>query len=165
MDVPPPDLSQDAKNVIFEQLDLNLNTMILESWLHGLYTGIVIITLWVIFTSKKRLHGTFLCTIIIMLYILLTTSFTMNWVFESHASIEYGNNYYSVFKELTDNVEANYFIDGITGGIGTILVDITIIWHCWVLWDYQWQVVFIPMMCAVVATALPDNMQQKLTGH
>lgn len=35
MDAPPPDLSESDKNVTFDQLDLTLNRMILESLLHG----------------------------------------------------------------------------------------------------------------------------------
>ncbi|PBK96182.1 hypothetical protein ARMGADRAFT_1028378 [Armillaria gallica] len=39
----------------------------------------------------------------------------------------------------------DYLITGITGGINTIPVNITIIWHCWVLWDCQ----CVPVMKAM----------------
>ncbi|SJL15539.1 uncharacterized protein ARMOST_19040 [Armillaria ostoyae] len=157
MEVPPPDLSQDDKSIIFDTLDIDLNTMILESLLYGLYTGIIAITLWTTFTSTKRLHGTFLHTIIIMLYVLATISFAIDWAFVCHAFIEYNYNYYSLYTALVDHGpwwRAYYLIGGITGGINTLLVDITIIWRCWVLWNYQWQIVLLPIICAIAATIM-----------
>ncbi|PBK62101.1 hypothetical protein ARMSODRAFT_1025038 [Armillaria solidipes] len=155
MHVPSPDLSQDEKSALFGELDTYLNALILESWFHGLYTGIVVATLWTILTATKRLHGPFLHTIIIMLYVLRTLAFVMEWTFERHAFIENGYNDYSVFAALMGNDlwwRVSYFIAGITGGISTILVDITIIWRCWMLWDCQWPVVLIPIMFLVAAT-------------
>ncbi|KAK0185440.1 hypothetical protein F5146DRAFT_1227837 [Armillaria mellea] len=157
MQASPLDLFQDNRGVIFDQLDINLNTKILEALLHGLYTGIVAITLWITFCSPKSLRRNFLRTIIITLYVLRTIAFTMDWAFERHAFIEYGANYRSVSIALTNNGpwwRANYLASGITGGISTLLVDITIIWRCWALWDRQWRVVFIPIICTIVVTVM-----------
>ncbi|PBK62547.1 hypothetical protein ARMSODRAFT_1024748 [Armillaria solidipes] len=154
MNAPLPDLSQDDKRVIFDSLDLNLNRMVLEALLYGLYTGIVVVTLWNIISSPKRLRSTFLRTIIIVLYVLSTIGFAVGWAFEHRAFIKYGNNYYSVFialQEIGPWWKAYNLMIGITGGISTLLVDITIIWRCWTLWDRQWQVALIPIMCAGTA--------------
>ncbi len=65
MEVRPPDLSQDYKRIVFDELDMYLNTMILQALLYGksilvpevsllnihfsgLYTGIVSVTFWTI---------------------------------------------------------------------------------------------------------------------
>ncbi|SJL15473.1 uncharacterized protein ARMOST_18971 [Armillaria ostoyae] len=164
METPPPDLSQDDKSVLFDGLDLSLNTLILESLLHGLYTGIIAVTLWAIFTSTKRSHRTFLRIIIIALYVLRTVSFTMDWVFESRAFIEYGDNYYSVSTALDNGPwwSAYYILDGIAGGSSTLLVDVTIIWRCWVLWDRQWRIVLLPIICAIAGTFM--KTMQLLSG-
>ncbi|PBK96097.1 hypothetical protein ARMGADRAFT_1077607 [Armillaria gallica] len=157
INVPPPALSQDDRRIIFNTLDVSLNRMILKSLLHGLYTGIVAVTVWTIFTSTKRLHGTFLRTIIIMLYVLATISFVIDWVFERRVFITYGDIYYSMFSALTDNepwlARAWYLIGSITGGISTLLVDAIIIWRCWVLWDCQWRIVSLPIICAIATTS------------
>ncbi|PBK94993.1 hypothetical protein ARMGADRAFT_1029326 [Armillaria gallica] len=42
----PPDLSDDDKTLGFQFLDAQLNSMILMALLHGIYTGILAITLW-----------------------------------------------------------------------------------------------------------------------
>ncbi|PBK62554.1 hypothetical protein ARMSODRAFT_1024754 [Armillaria solidipes] len=162
MDAQLPDISQDEKNIFFNVLDLNLNTMILQALLHdsrlaGLYTGIVAVTLRVIFSSPRRLHRTFLCIIIITLYILSTIPFGINLVFVRRAFIEHGDNYYSVFSAFVDfcpSQRAYLRANGITGGISVLLVDITIIWRCWVLWDRQWRVILVPMGCVVVGTVM-----------
>ncbi|KAK0429768.1 hypothetical protein EV421DRAFT_2025793 [Armillaria borealis] len=157
MDAQPPDISQDEKNILFGVLDMNINTMILQALLHGLYTGIVAVTLWTIFSSPRQLHSISLCIIIITLYILSTIPFGINWAFERSAFIKHGNNYYCVFMALVDlgPWRRGYFLaNGITGGISVLLVDITIIWRCWVLWDRQWRVIFVPMVCVAVGTVM-----------
>ncbi|KAK0185432.1 hypothetical protein F5146DRAFT_1143887 [Armillaria mellea] len=150
MNVPLPDLSQDDRRVIYNALDLNLNRMVLETFLHGLYTGIVVVTLWDIFSSPKRLGSTFLRTIIIILYILSTIGFAVDWMFEHRAFIKHGNSSFSVFIALQGVSpwwKVSNLVVGITGGLNTLLVDITMIWRCWTLWDHQWRVVLIPIMC------------------
>ncbi|PBK62570.1 hypothetical protein ARMSODRAFT_1024771 [Armillaria solidipes] len=138
-------------------INLSLNCMILRALLYGLYTGIVVITLWTVFSSPKRLRSAFLCTIIIALHILSTIAFGNNWTFEHWVLIDNGDNYYSIYSALLDNGaqwRAYYLIDGITGGISTLLVDITIIWRCWTLWDRQWQVVSMPILCGIGSTVI-----------
>ncbi|KAK0222367.1 hypothetical protein IW262DRAFT_976208 [Armillaria fumosa] len=157
MQVSSPDLSQHDRNIILDQLDMYLNITILEALLQGLYTGIVGVTLWIVFSSPKSLCSNFLRTIIFTLYVLSTIAFTMDWVFQRRAFIEYGSNYRSVFKALKDfgpYLRTNILVNGITGGVSTLLVDITIIWRCWALWDRQWQVVFIPIICTTVGTVM-----------
>ncbi|KAK0244813.1 hypothetical protein EDD85DRAFT_946109 [Armillaria nabsnona] len=157
MDSQLPVISQDEKNIYFGVLDMNMNTMILQALLHGLYTGIVAVTLWTIFSSPRRLHSIFLCMIIVTLYILSTVPFGINWAFERSAFIKHGNNYYYVFMVLVDFGPwrgADILANGITGGISVLLVDMTIIWRCWVLWDRQWRVIFVPMVCVAVGTVM-----------
>ncbi|KAK0430833.1 hypothetical protein EV421DRAFT_1856285 [Armillaria borealis] len=153
----PPDLSQDFKSIIFDELDLNLNRMIVQASLYGLYTGIVAMTLWTIFSSPKRLRSTFLCTIIITLYGLSTILFGVDWAFLHRTFIRHGDNSYTIFETYVDFDpwwRAYYLVSGITGGISTFLVDITIIWRCWALWDHQWRVIFVPIVFVVGGTAM-----------
>ncbi|PBK96120.1 hypothetical protein ARMGADRAFT_1028328 [Armillaria gallica] len=83
--------------------------------------------------------------------------FVTDWAFERRAFIEYGDNYYSVFTALANNglwLRANYLVSDIAGGISTLLIDTTVIWRCWVLWDRQWQVIFVPVVCAISDTVM-----------
>ncbi|KAK0244878.1 hypothetical protein EDD85DRAFT_946197 [Armillaria nabsnona] len=165
MEIPPSDLSQDDKRIIFDTLAMYLNTRILESFLHGIYTGIIAVTLWTTVTSTKQLHSTFLRTIITMLYMIATISFVIDWAFVSRAFIKYGDNYYSIFSALMDDgpwLRAWYLIGGIAGGSTTLLVDVTIIWRCWELWDRQWKIVLLPIICTITATIM--KTMQILSG-
>ncbi len=55
----------------------------------------------------------------------------MACAFVHHAFIEYSNNPYSVFTVLDFGpwLSINDLVAGITGGISTLLVDITIVCH------------------------------------
>ncbi|KAK0244827.1 hypothetical protein EDD85DRAFT_785194 [Armillaria nabsnona] len=156
MQAPPSNISQDVVKAMFGVLDVDLNRLILQSLLHGLYTGIVAVTIWTIFSYSKRLRNSFLSTIIIALYVLSTITFGIGWAFKRRTFIQYGDNYYHVYTALVDDSpwwRVNYLAGSINGGVSTLLVDITIIWRCWTLWDHQWRVIFIPIICVVGSTA------------
>ncbi|KAK0460269.1 uncharacterized protein EV420DRAFT_1535953, partial [Desarmillaria tabescens] len=109
------------------------------------------------FSSPKRLHGIFLRTVIIMLYVLAAIVFSIDWVFIRRAFIEYGDNYIMVFGAIVNDGlwwRLSYLVNDITGGISTLLVDTTIIWRCWVLWDRQWRIVSLPIVCTIAGTVM-----------
>ncbi|KAK0222375.1 hypothetical protein IW262DRAFT_976436 [Armillaria fumosa] len=47
-----------------------------------------------------------------------------------------------------------FLVNAITGGGSTLLVDVTIIRRCWVIWDRQWRIAFLPIICAIAGTAM-----------
>ncbi|KAG7442245.1 uncharacterized protein BT62DRAFT_996652 [Guyanagaster necrorhizus] len=121
----------------------------------GLYTLLVAITLWTIFSSPKKSGHTFLPTVILILYILTTISYGFDWAYQRRAFIENGDNFFSIFvalQSISPWWRAYELVDGISGGMSTFLVDITIVWRCWVLWDRQWRIVLIPALCTVAGT-------------
>ncbi len=80
--------------------------------------------------SRSAFGRQFLLVIIIMLYLLATIGFSFDWVFLRRAFIGHGDNFYTVFQaaELSSPWWIAYqLVDGITGGIGTFLVDITMV--------------------------------------
>ncbi|PBK62539.1 hypothetical protein ARMSODRAFT_1024740 [Armillaria solidipes] len=150
----PRNLSLGDRQDIFDSLDLDLNRMILEAFLHGLYTGVISIALWTMF-SRWAFGRQFLLIIIVVLYLLATIGFSFDWAFLRRAFIGHGDNFYTVFQaaELSSPWWIAYqLVDGITGGIGTFLVDITMVWRCWVIWDRQWRIVTLPAVCAFAGT-------------
>ncbi|KAK0244836.1 hypothetical protein EDD85DRAFT_1018404 [Armillaria nabsnona] len=121
-------------------LNLNLNTTILQALLHGRYTGVVAVTLWTMFSSPRLLRDTFLLAVIVTLYPLSTISFMTNWTFERSAFIEHSDKCYSVFTALMDHGprwRRHILASAIAGGISTLLVNLTIIWRRWTIWDRQ----------------------------
>ncbi|KAK0222370.1 hypothetical protein IW262DRAFT_1380110 [Armillaria fumosa] len=157
MQAPPANISQEEIRIVFSVLDMNLNRLILQALLHGLYTGILAVTLWTMLSSPKHLRSKFLGTVIIALYILSTIGLGSSWSFKRRAFIQNGDNYYSVYTVIVNNSKwfrLDFLVGGITGGLSTFLVDIAIIWRCWTLWDYQWRVVAIPILAAVAGTVM-----------
>ncbi|KAK0492351.1 hypothetical protein EDD18DRAFT_1465518 [Armillaria luteobubalina] len=157
MQAPPADISQEEMRIVFSVLDMNLTRLILVALFHGLYTGILAVTLWTMLSSPKHLRSKFLGTVIIALYILSTIGLGSSWAFKRRALIQNGENYYSVYTMIVNDSKwfrLDFFVGGITGGLSTFLVDIAIIWRCWTLWDYQWRVVAIPILAAVAGTVM-----------
>ncbi|KAK0472612.1 hypothetical protein IW261DRAFT_1424204 [Armillaria novae-zelandiae] len=92
-----------------------------------------------------------------MLYILSTIMFITDWAFVCHAFIKHSYNVSTMLSALMDNGpqwRSHALIDGITGSTSTLLVDITIIWCCWMFYDCQWQIVLLPITCAIAATVM-----------
>ncbi|KAK0432306.1 hypothetical protein EV421DRAFT_2040739 [Armillaria borealis] len=153
MESPPTDLSQYERNVIFDTLDLSLNRTILQSLLQGLYTLIVATTLWTTFSSPKKSGNAFFLTVIIILYVLTTVAFGFGWAYERRAFIQNGDTFFNVFfalQAISPWWRAFQLVDGISGGMSTFIVDVTIIWRCWVLWERRWRIILIPGLCAIV---------------
>ncbi|PBK96046.1 hypothetical protein ARMGADRAFT_1142744 [Armillaria gallica] len=141
MESPPTDLSQYERNLIFDTLDLSFNRTILQSLLQV--------------SSPKKPGNAFFITVIIILYILTTVAFGFGWVFEQRAFIQNGDNFLTVFfalQEISPWWRASQLVIGISGGMSTFIVDVTIIWRCWVLWERRWRIILIPGLCAIVGT-------------
>ncbi|PBK96221.1 hypothetical protein ARMGADRAFT_1077725 [Armillaria gallica] len=153
MESPPADLPQYERDLIFESLDMNFNRTILESLLQGLYTVIIAITLWTTFSTPKKSGNSFLLTVVITLYILTTVDFGVSWAYQRRAFIQNGDNFFTVFFALQAVgpwLKAYQLVGSISGGISTFIVDITVIWRCWVLWGRRWLIVLILGLCAIV---------------
>ncbi|KAK0465883.1 uncharacterized protein EV420DRAFT_1636446 [Desarmillaria tabescens] len=129
----PPDLSDADRTIIFQSLDTELNSRILYSLLTGLYTGVVAVMLWNIFTNKSRPVGWAIVVVITLLYI-VTNLWTEN--------VFYGS------PGVTTIISA-----GTASAIGTILADSTMIWRCWIVWGRQWVIVLLPILFLLSATA------------
>ncbi|KAK0201362.1 hypothetical protein DFS33DRAFT_1346593 [Desarmillaria ectypa] len=112
-------------------------------------------------SSPKKSGNAFLLTIIVILYILTTIAFGVDWSYQRRAFIQNGDNFFSVFfalQAIGPWWRAYQLVGGISGGLSTFIVDITIIWRCWVFWGRRWWIVIIPTLCAVAGT-IAKSMQ------
>ncbi|KAK0492341.1 hypothetical protein EDD18DRAFT_511366 [Armillaria luteobubalina] len=141
MDSPPANLSQYERDLIFDSLDLNFNRMILESLLQA--------------SSPKKARNSFLLTVVIVLFVLTTIAFGVDWAYQRRAFIQNGNNFFTVFfalQAISPWWRVSQLVIGISGGLSTFIVDITIIWRCWVFWGRRWLIILIPGLCAIAGT-------------
>ncbi|PBK73564.1 hypothetical protein ARMSODRAFT_639098 [Armillaria solidipes] len=119
----PPDLTDDRKAYLYQYRDGNLNSTILYALLHGVYTGILAVTLWNISTNKCWPIRRALIVIIIVLYALTTINFAATWSYIQRAFIDNGQSFWT--ESLKLNVaQAAYLETGITSSMSTVLADL-----------------------------------------
>ncbi|PBK89760.1 hypothetical protein ARMGADRAFT_1167140 [Armillaria gallica] len=141
----PPNLSD--REMAYQTLDAKLNSSILYALLHGIYTGIVAITLWNFFTHKSRPIGRqFVVTVMVLLFITTTISLAFNWSYMISAFIDNSQSFWSMYSVFVDPQNSILLGEDITGAISTILADSTVIWRCWIVWGGRWPVVLPPIL-------------------
>ncbi|PBK84772.1 hypothetical protein ARMGADRAFT_1169977 [Armillaria gallica] len=148
----PSDLTDDYKVLFFQFLEARLNSIILSALLHGIYTGILAVTLWNIFISKWWSIQRSKVFVVILLHALITINFAVDWSYVCSTFIENGNSFWTVFSKLIGPAQAFSWERGITATIGTILTDLYMIWCCWMVWGWRWVVVLLPILSLISAT-------------
>ncbi|KAK0244108.1 hypothetical protein EDD85DRAFT_1017852 [Armillaria nabsnona] len=148
----PSDLTDEDKAVVFQYLDASLNSQILCASLHGIYTGILAVTLWNIFINKCWASRRALVVVIILLHALITINFAAEWSFMCSAFIKNGQNFWTVFAKNNSPNQAIDWEAGIPATMSTILADSYIIWCCWMVWGQRWLIVLLPILSLIAAT-------------
>ncbi|SJL16133.1 uncharacterized protein ARMOST_19652 [Armillaria ostoyae] len=156
----PPHLTDDDIHVIFERLDMYLDTTILQALIHGFYTGVLSVTLWAIFRNFEKntsigCQRYVMVVTIFALYLLATISLGEYWVLMHHAFIDEGQSCYTVFMELngfSPMASQDVLVASITACISTFIADFSLIWRCWIVWGRHWLVVIIPILCTILST-------------
>ncbi|PBK67627.1 hypothetical protein ARMSODRAFT_1020623 [Armillaria solidipes] len=148
----PSDLTDDYKVYIFQTLDAQVNSTILYALLHGIYTGILAVTLWNIFINKCWPIRRATVFVIILLHALITISFADKWTFIRSAFIENGQSFWTVWVQLNGPAQAVSWETGIAASISTILADLYMIWCCWMIWGQRWLVILLPILSLISAT-------------
>ncbi|KAK0433381.1 uncharacterized protein EV420DRAFT_548470 [Desarmillaria tabescens] len=153
-----PDLTNEHKAYVFQELDAELNTEILYTLLHGIYTGIVAVTLWNIFINKCWMIRRALVIVIVLLYGLNTINVVACWSYTYSAFIENGQSFSTVYLKLTSVKEGIIWEVGIISLLSTILADSYIIWCCWMLWGRRQFIVLLPILCLISATGKVSDL-------
>ncbi|PBK94604.1 hypothetical protein ARMGADRAFT_1097031 [Armillaria gallica] len=146
----PSELTDDNKAFVFQLLDSWVNSIILYALLHGIYTGILAVTLWNIFINKCWPIRRAVVVIIILLHALITISFGANWSYIHFGFIENRQNYWTVYL-IFQSTNAATWVFSIAAAISTILADLYMIWCCWMVWGQCWLIVLLPMFSLVSA--------------
>ncbi|KAK0490253.1 hypothetical protein IW261DRAFT_3436 [Armillaria novae-zelandiae] len=149
----PPDLTDEDKLAAFQYLDSNLNVGILYALSYGLYTGILAVTLWSIFTNKCWQIRRAIAIVIILIHVLITFNFAANISYIRSAFIENGQTFWTVFLKLqVDGAGQASFWEGcISASLSTLLTDLYMIWCCWMVWEQRWYIGLFLMSTLVSA--------------
>ncbi|KAK0437700.1 hypothetical protein EV421DRAFT_2038171 [Armillaria borealis] len=167
--------------MMFQAMNIYLNEIILWAFCSGIYTGIVAIALWSVFSAKDMNRGLAsyaMIFVILCLYGLETLTVAFLRSLEHYVFIGHGWNFWTVFLALVTStppfMRAQWAVS-IAGGISTLLADTLLIWRCWTVWGRRWLIVVIPIACTLTGTAIkildtyhlmhdtPDNAQDLLS--
>ncbi|SJK98316.1 uncharacterized protein ARMOST_01581 [Armillaria ostoyae] len=148
----PPGLTDHDRAFIYQYLDANLNCGILYALLHGIYTGILAVTLWNIFINKCWPIRRAMVVVIILLHALVTINFAATWSFTHSAFIDYGKTFLAVFSELNGDTQATVLVMGIASSMSTILADLFMMWYCWMVWGRCWLIILLPILFLISGT-------------
>ncbi|KAK0466018.1 uncharacterized protein EV420DRAFT_806906 [Desarmillaria tabescens] len=136
---------------IVQELDTSLNANILDSLLHGVYTGIVAVTLWNIFIASPRPNGKAIVAIIIILHILTSINLAFQWSYMRSTLVDNAQNLWTKYLRIYKAGDISFLATGITSTVCTILADSTMIWRCWMVWGRCWLTTLLPALCLVSA--------------
>ncbi|KAK0221104.1 hypothetical protein EDD85DRAFT_861925 [Armillaria nabsnona] len=148
-----PELTDSQIKDILHNLDIQFNEAMISAGGHGIYTGVVAVTLWAVasrnnFQSPRRPR--FLILVILLLYILATFSLYEGWAVEvAYTTLPNGESFWTAF-EYTPGTPI-FLALGIDAMLSTILADATLIWRCWIVWGRSWRIVFVPILCTTLA--------------
>ncbi|KAK0219480.1 hypothetical protein EDD85DRAFT_865720 [Armillaria nabsnona] len=155
-----PDLPSADIQIMIQAANICLNEIILWAFCNGIYTGIVAIALWSVFSAKDMNRGITsyaMVFVILFLYGLDTLTVAFLWSLGHYIFIGNGWNFWTVFLALVTSsppfTRAQWAIS-IAGGISTLLADTSLIWRCWTVWGRRWLIVFIPIVCTLTGTAI-----------
>ncbi|KAK0471637.1 hypothetical protein IW261DRAFT_1511586 [Armillaria novae-zelandiae] len=166
--VTTPNLSDSQIKDIFLYLDSEFNRVMIHASLHGIYTGVMAVTLWASIASGKRTQNNrHLLVLILLLYLLATVGLYYDWTIVCSKFIQHNTTFWTAYDF---NIDAPITLTGgIDAILSTFLADATLIWRCWIIWGRSWRVVFILIVCttsAIISRAIvtfyeavgPNNM-------
>ncbi|PBK89751.1 hypothetical protein ARMGADRAFT_1014911 [Armillaria gallica] len=148
------DLTDDDKALVFQILDTRLNSTILCALLHGIYIGIIAVTLWNIFINKYWPIRRALVIVIILLHALITTGFAATWSFMCSAFIANGQSFWTVWLYFSSADQAVSWETGIAASMSTVLADLYMIWCCWMIWGRRWLIILLPALSLASAIGM-----------
>ncbi|PBK81514.1 hypothetical protein ARMGADRAFT_778905 [Armillaria gallica] len=148
-----PFLTDTEKTRTFQRRDAQLNSVVLYALLHGIYTGILAVTLWDIFINKCWPIRRAMVVVVILLHALITVNFAAAWSIIRSGFIENGQNFWTVYLKLASETHVTYYWEaGIAASMSTILTDLFMIWCCRMVWGRRWLIVLLPILFLISAT-------------
>ncbi|SJL07045.1 uncharacterized protein ARMOST_10388 [Armillaria ostoyae] len=145
------DLTDADKALISQNLGSNLDSAILYSLLHGIYTGVVAVTLRNIFMTKSLPVRKAMIVVIIILHIVTTIDFGLRFSFIHSTFVNDGQSLVTKYLFSSSPGSTMAGIDA-TSAICSVLADATMIWCCWIVWRQCWLPILLPILLLMCAT-------------
>ncbi|KAJ7087079.1 hypothetical protein C8R44DRAFT_893246 [Mycena epipterygia] len=132
-----------------------LQTALLEMFMNGLYTGVFIATIYSM-TFRKKLSeiNIPLCLAIVAMYVFSTVHAASRWVLVNTAFIDHGDTPESTLAFLAVEPLWLVVVPGVMFPANTLIADSILIWRCWVVWNRNFKIVIIPILCTIAGAVL-----------
>ncbi|KAF9006311.1 hypothetical protein BDZ89DRAFT_571872 [Hymenopellis radicata] len=146
-----------ADTVLVDFLGAYLNGVILEALTHGIYTSVVLITLWRIFIHPEipltRSQGLAMGLPVVFMFALTTLNLAVRWSWTSSPIMllrrSGGTGYYAFgFRDNT----VLWAISGAATGFNVLIADCILIWRCWIIWGQKWTWIALPSALTICGT-------------
>ncbi|KAJ7087065.1 hypothetical protein C8R44DRAFT_893236 [Mycena epipterygia] len=130
-----------------------LQVVLLEMFMNGLYTAVFIATMYSMVFRKIKINLP-LCFAIVAMYVFSTVHAASRWVLVKNAFIDHGDTPESTLTYLLINPLWLVVVPGVMFPANTLVADCVLIWRCWVVWNRNWKIVIIPILCTISGAVL-----------
>ncbi|PBK83485.1 hypothetical protein ARMGADRAFT_1170479 [Armillaria gallica] len=129
-------------------LDDSLNAYIFRYFVHGFYTGLFGISIWLLLAVKKISKAQiYMGCIITALYVSSTIYAIATWIELRRAFV-----FATSFRARYDLMNSSVWWDttALTAtAVNLIIADSTMVWRCWVVWAHNWKVIILPIFLII----------------
>ncbi|KAK0473871.1 hypothetical protein IW261DRAFT_1501931 [Armillaria novae-zelandiae] len=136
---------------ILESLGSRFAGVPLGTFLHGIYTCILMVTLWaIVFNEERRTKArNAMVLIIVFLYISTTVYIAITWSFTQYMFVENGADPRKASAIISPRWLMLHWTSGLTSGLNTTVADAIMIWRCWVVWGSRYEIIVLPTLLLV----------------
>ncbi|KAJ6620503.1 hypothetical protein B0H10DRAFT_2021828 [Mycena sp. CBHHK59/15] len=126
-----------------------------EVFMNGLYTGLFFTTLYaMIFKRTARAANIAVYFAVIAMYILATIHVATRWFLVKTAFIDHGDSPAATLLFLLRNPLWLGVLPAIALTTNTLVADSVLIWRCWTVWNQNFIVIILPVLCTISGAVL-----------
>ncbi|KAJ7604688.1 hypothetical protein DFH06DRAFT_274960 [Mycena polygramma] len=91
---------------------------------------------------------------LIAMYALSTIHVACRWIVVKNAFIDHAETPSSTSIYLLQSPLWLTVLGATVFSVNTLLADCVLIWRCWVVWNHDWRIVLLPLLCTVAGAGL-----------
>ncbi|KAJ7445861.1 hypothetical protein FB451DRAFT_1567985 [Mycena latifolia] len=132
-----------------------LHQALIELFINGIYAALFFATLYaMIFKRKTHKNNMGLLLALVAMYILSTIHAACRWLLVKNAFIDHGDTSTTTVLYLIQPPLWLAVLPAVSLTTNTLLSDCVLIWRCWTVWNRNWFIVILPILCTLVGAGL-----------
>ncbi|KAJ7432167.1 hypothetical protein B0H11DRAFT_820125 [Mycena galericulata] len=141
---------------LFSIRDIYLNIILVQAFVHGIYSVIFFLTLYAMIFKRKTPALIFLA--VITMFIIATIQTGVHWAITRNAFITHGTSPEDTVGALFSRLLfPTFFMTVLSGTMlvaNTLLADCVLIYRCFAVWNSDWRVIVLPTLTTLAGMAL-----------